>query len=588
MKKRWPLFLVLAVLFGAGGWFLLRNDKAAPEIEYRYSEVTRGELVRSISATGQLVALTQVDIRSRAGGTVERLAVDLGDVIKAGDLIAEIDPSDTRAIFDQARADLDGAVARADQARTNLELQVANSRTAVADARVALQSAIARLEASELQAKRQPSLTRSSMASAQAAYESALQTQRKLLEVDIPRRRRDAQTTLDSARTGLETARADLDRQRGLNERGFVAGSVVERAQSAYANAQSAYQVAQQRMQTLEAELAADRRTTESDVTRARASLDQARANQSEDQISDRTLEQQRQAVAAARIGLQQALDAQRQVQLRQSEVRAAQSATVRSRVQVRNAEVNYNSTRVVAPRGGVVTQKYIEQGTVIPAGTSTFSQGTAIIQLADISQLFVDCAVDEADVGQVRLGQNVRIQTEAFPGEFLKGVVTRINPAATTVQNVTAITVRVKVLPGGADIRVVPGMNATCEFLTLEKKDVIVAPSQAIRNEGGKTTVRVQGPNPKKPIVREITVGERGNDGVEILSGLQPGDKVVTAEVDLAELRELQKKMQEAQEGGGLAGGGGPGRGFGGGGGGRPGGGGGGGRPGGGGGGGR
>src|SRR5688572_22129841 len=139
-KTFWIVGLLIA---GAGGywWFTRNGDAAEGDIEYRYAKIERGELVRSISATGALVASTMVDIKSKAGGKVVRLAVDEGSIVKRGDLIAEIDPSDTRSVYDQASADLTSAQARAEQAEANFRLQVANSRTSVADAQSALASA---------------------------------------------------------------------------------------------------------------------------------------------------------------------------------------------------------------------------------------------------------------------------------------------------------------------------------------------------------------------------------------------------------------------------------------------------------------
>jgi len=101
--------------------------------------------------------------------------------------------------------------------------------------------------------------------------------------------------------------------------------------------------------------------------------------------------------------------------------------------------------------------------------------------------------------------------------------------------------------------------MTATCEFLTLEKKDVLLIPSQAVIREGEKTYVQVKSSDPKMPARKEIKVGEVGNEGTEVLDGLKEGDEVVTATIDLKALRETQEKMQAAQEGGGLAGGQGP-----------------------------
>lgn len=125
MKKNWILILIVAGV-AVFGWVLFRRGAAeGAEIEYRYSPVVKTDLTRSISANGQLVALTTVDIKSKAGGKIVKLAVQEGDAVKAGDLIAEIDPSDTQATYDQAKADLDAAQARARQAETNYEMQTA-------------------------------------------------------------------------------------------------------------------------------------------------------------------------------------------------------------------------------------------------------------------------------------------------------------------------------------------------------------------------------------------------------------------------------------------------------------------------------
>ena len=99
--------------------------------------------------------------------------------------------------------------------------------------------------------------------------------------------------------------------------------------------------------------------------------------------------------------------------------------------------------------------------------------------------------------------------------------------------------------------------MNANCEFIQESKDDVLVVPQQAVQRDGDKTTVRMKSKDPKKPEIREVKLGEMGNDSVEVLSGLKQGEEVVVAELDMEAIREIQQKMQEAQQGGGLTGGG-------------------------------
>jgi len=558
MKKKVVWIVGLAVVALGGYWWFSRNGKEEGDIEYRYAKVQKGEIVRSISATGQLVANTTVDIKSKAGGKVVRLVVDEGSFVKKGDLIAEIDPSDTQATYDQAEADLTSAQARAVQAESSLSLQVHNNQTSVADAKAALETAKVRLEKAQLESIRQPMLTQSNIRNAQAAYDSAIQAQHKLEQVTIPSRRRDAQGTYDRTKADFEVADAEQQRQAKLYAQGYTAKSAMEKAVAALASAKAAYHLAEQQLNTLEQDLNVETLTVKSDVAKAKAQLDQAKANASETDISQKSVQEAQKAVRSAEIALQRAKDDAINNRIRNEEFRAAKASTVRSRVSVQNAKVQLDSTTVVAPRDGVVTTKYLEEGTIIPPGTSTFAQGTSIVQLSDTTTMFVECAVVEADVSQVREGQKVRIVTEAFKGEKVEGVVTRVNPAAKTDNNITAVKVRVKVLPG-AKIRLLPGMTATCEFLTLSKPDVLVLPSQALKRENDKTYVEVKSADPKKPRRVEVKVGEMGNDGIEVIDGLKEGDEVVTATIDLAELRATQEKMQAAQEGGGLAGGGGP-----------------------------
>ncbi|MFZ4507548.1 MAG: efflux RND transporter periplasmic adaptor subunit [Fimbriimonas sp.] len=547
--------VALAVVAGAA-FFFTRDQKAEPEIEFRYAAVETGTLRRSISATGQLVALTTVDVKSKAGGKVVQLAVDEGAVVKAGQLIARIDPADTMAVYEQAQADLTSANARATQAEQNLSLQKASAETAVQSAQSNLETARIRLQRAELQAARQPKVTKTTYATAKANYDAAVSSLDRVQNVEIPQRQRDVNGGLSQARVALKTAQDDLERQQGLFAKGYVAGSVVDRARSAAEAAKVAFETAQQKQSTLAREVEVTLRAETLAVARAKAALDQAEANRVDDDLSVNSLEEARKTVRSAEIELAKARDNRMQVQMRAAEMVAAKSSTVRSRVSVDNAKVQLDSTTVLAPRDGVVTLKYLEEGTIIPPGTSTFAQGTSIVQISDVTQLFVECAVDESDVAAVKPGQDVRITTEAFPRDSLPGIVVRVNPAATTLQNVTAVKVRVRIKPG-YKVKILPGMNATCEFVTLELPNVVVAPAQAVKFDAdGKATVRVKTSDPKKAEVRTVEVGETGNDGIEIKSGLKAGDQVVVAEVNLVELRETQKKMIEATQGGGLMGG--------------------------------
>lgn len=555
MKKYWFLGAAIVVVAGGGYFLATRGPEKKDDLEFRYEAIKEGELVRSISATGQIVADTFVDVKCKAGGNVVKLAVVEGSIVKKGQLIAVIDPSDTKAAYDQANADLAQANARAAQAGQNLTIQQSQASTDVADAENTVKLNQIRLERAKVEAVRQPKVTDSTIASAQSSNEAAKAALQRLRDVTIPQQQRESQSAVNEAKVRVDNSKANVDRQRSLFDKGYVALSVVQTAQITYQAAVTSQDNAIQRLNTLEKDQAAQIRDAELAVDRTEAALRQAKANISQNDLAVISVREAEKTLSQSRIALDRARANARLVGVKENDLVAARAATVRGTVSLQNAKVQLDSTTVLAPTDGVVTKKYIEEGTIIPAGTSTFAQGTSIVQISNVTQLYVECAVDEADIANVKKGQPVRIVTEAFPSEFAEGEVDRVNPAAVTEANITAIKVRVRIRPG-FKVNLMPGMNATCEFITLQKKNILVAPSQAVKFEEGKAYIEVKTADPLKPEKREVKVGESGNDGMEILSGLKSGEQVVTAKIDLAQLRDTQKKMLEAQQGGGLAGG--------------------------------
>ncbi|GIV01718.1 MAG: hypothetical protein KatS3mg015_0548 [Fimbriimonadales bacterium] len=612
--------IILGTVFGilaASVWYLVGAGKGTKQdVIYRTTKVTRGDVVRSFTATGVLQPLTTVDVKSKAGGEVIRLAVEEGDYVRKGDLIAEIDPRDTKALYEQAAADLDAAVARKRQSELSVQMQRATSQAAVTQAETALESAKLRLKTLEDRARIQPTVTSAAVQQAQANYDQAVQALEQLKNVTIPQTRAQVETEYERTRVAVEVARADLERQRSLLEKGYISQQQFDQARTTLEAAEAAFRNASERRRTLDADLQSQLKTAEARVAQSKAALDQAKANQIDVEITKRDLEDARLAVKQAEAALQQARANLKQIDLRIAELQAADASIVRSEVARDNAKVQLESTSLLAPRDGVVILKYVEEGTIIPPGTSVFSEGTSIVQIADVSKMYVEVFVDEADIGQVSLGQKVRVTLESSPGQPLDGVVSRINPAATTTNGLTQVAVRVEInyptpppanqsgsggnggsgsdRPANArqtqlaqgqgqgqapsegqgsgqrrrgrsgNIKLMPGLNASCEFIISEKKDVLMVPSNAIHREDGETYVEVMVDG--KPQKRPVKVGQVGDVNTEIVEGLQEGEEVVTSKIDLRQIEEEQRRLEQAAQqrspfSGGGGGGGGRGR---------------------------
>ena len=117
MKKAVIILLVLTVI-GAAGWYAIRARK--PEITYKTARLERGTIVATVAATGNLSAVTTVQVGTQVSGTIQKLYVDYNSRVKKGQPIAEIDPSLFNAAVEQAQGNALNAEANLQKARVTL------------------------------------------------------------------------------------------------------------------------------------------------------------------------------------------------------------------------------------------------------------------------------------------------------------------------------------------------------------------------------------------------------------------------------------------------------------------------------------
>jgi len=383
--RRVGIGIALLLVLGAGiaMWLRARSGPDPNAAETQSVRVQRGTVTLTVASDGVLQPLTTVTVKSYAGGRVEVLAVDVGDVVKPGDLIAKVDPTDSITAYNQAQADLDVAQARLTQAREQADVQ--------------------------------PTMTRAAIAQAEANHNSALKDLQRLQRAGQPQTRALVRSTLDKAKANLDFAEKDLARVQGLKAQGFVPQSDLDSAINRRDQAKAELASSQERSDTLQEELTPDLESAQARVAQAKAGLDRARA----DAVQDK---------------------------LRRADLVSAIAQVARAQAQVLNAKTMLEYTTIRAPRAGVILQKFVEQGTIITSGRSSVAQGTDIVQLGDLAKMFVNVSLDEADVGKVRLKQPVEIRVEAFPEQTIRGIVTRINPQAVSQQNIATVMVTVQI----------------------------------------------------------------------------------------------------------------------------------------------
>ncbi len=146
------------------------------------------------------------------------------------------------------------------------------------------------------------------------------------------------------------------------------------------------------------------------------------------------------------------------------------QASTTLERTQERLSEAV-----VRAPIDGTILQKYVEEGQIIASGVSNVSGGTPIVDIADMSSVYIETGIDEIDIGKVQIGQFATVIAEAYPELEFNGEIVRIAPEAKIEQNVTLFDVVVEVKNNDGKLK--SGMNTRVEIEIVKKENVLLAP---------------------------------------------------------------------------------------------------------------
>jgi HlyD family secretion protein len=140
-------------------------------------------------------------------------------------------------------------------------------------------------------------------------------------------------------------------------------------------------------------------------------------------------------------------------------------------------AEVNLRYAAIRAPISGVVISRNVDVGQTVAASL----QAPTLFTIAnDLRKMQVQADVDEADIGNVRVGQSVTFRVDAFPNRMYDGSVMQVRLAPVVTENVVMYTVIISV--ANKDLSLMPGMTATVSVLVARRENVLRVPIQAVR----------------------------------------------------------------------------------------------------------
>jgi HlyD family secretion protein len=230
---------------------------------------------------------------------------------------------------------------------------------------------------------------------------------------------------------------------------------------------------------------------TQTQVSRAQVDLNEAQRSQ------DRTLSLvEKQFIAQsegdkARALVNTSVEAlkatQAQVGVSQAQVSAARANVSQRDSALAQARIDLARTKITSPVNGIVIKRTIERGQTV---ASSLQAPELFVIAQNLSDMQVEAAIDESDVGRLVVGQKATFTVDAFPGQTFQGAVQQVRKAALNVANVVTYVAVIRF--SNVDGRLMPGMTANVRIVTEERKQVLKAPNAALR-------LRIAGVEPPK-----------------------------------------------------------------------------------------
>lgn len=234
--------------------------------------------------------------------------------------------------------------------------------------------------------------------------------------------------------------------------------------------------------------------------------------------------------------------------------------------------KINLDYAFIYSPIDGIILERAVEEGQTVAA---SFNTPTLFTIANDLTQMEVEASIDEADIGQVKLGQRVEFTVDSYPDMKFDGTITQVRLQPVQTNNVITYTVIIQA--PNPEKKLMPGMTASTTIFVNEKTDILVLPGKAARFEMDQNTMKAymkslpegefKAPQEAMPAMQpmantdktktnsqtiwvkkdarllpvNIETGESDGINYEVLSGLKEGDEVITS-MTLNKVEETKK----------------------------------------------
>jgi HlyD family secretion protein len=466
--------------------------KAASDAPHVGTMATRlGDVSQTVTVTGALAALNDVPLSIKQAGRLSAVYFHNGDYVKAGQVVARIDPTD---LISAVRED---------------EATVAANRAGVADAEAAYRKQLTSTQTGIVSAQaayaQQVATSSSSVRSAQSALAGAQANLSEILEGDRPEDRAKTNASLVSAQANYKKAQADYSRYQQLHNAGAISDADMDQYKNALDTADASLKSAEA---SVAAQVNGNRRQdiaqAQEKVRQARETLRQQVAARSTDAVKKADLETARAGVADNAVKL--------------AAVQSAQATLQQSLAALAVAQQAVRDSAVVSPVSGYVSGRAAEPGQMVTSSATLLH----VISLVDI---YYEPSVPNDQITAIHVGQPISVTIDALPGKTFTGTVSRIYPESSSTTR--SVSIRVSLPNEGGFLR--PGMYARGLVATAVHKNVVLAPVGAIATDSSSGQSYVYVVENDVAHKRAVTPGIASADGSVIeVGGIPSGAQVI------------------------------------------------------------
>jgi len=508
-KKTFFVFVLVsaAILYGVFSLF----NKSEEENKYVLSTVERGSIISSISGTGQVSASNQINISSKTSGDIVYLNAKVGQEVKSGTLIAQLNAKDALYDYETAKISYENLITIDDDDLYDVENAIVDAKNSLENTYINGRATLASVSID----------TADLLANTEDIFNGYLSTTNNY---------NSSKTAKEYINRAEESYYTSVQNQNNFIKKYRVVSALTSKEEIEQM-VKEAYEIAIDIAQTL--------KYSQDAVVYLRDREDNNMTKADEAYTSVTSLVNKANAIVTSITSTKNSITTNKRT-LENAERRLKNLQEGPSVLSLRAEELSLRKKKealtdyyIRAPFDGVIASVAVGRGESVNNGSTI----TTLITKQKVAEI----SLNEIDAAKVKVGQKVSLTFDAVEELTISGQVIEIDMVGTV--NSGVVNYKIKIGFDINDDKIKPGMTVTANIITEMKQDVLAVSSSAVKTQGDMTYVEVfkgdtsssQGnqttgillPNP--PIRVEVEIGMSNDELIEIISGLVEGDRYVT-----------------------------------------------------------